>query len=124
MGACNDEAGRPMSYFRNDTMDVLRTLVRGYLVLLLALPLCACASSTRDDVLHTDLAVPYLLHSPQHGIAGAPLIVLLHGMGSNERDLYSFRSSLPARYAVVSARAPYTISDGHYRLQSGCRHEL
>jgi phospholipase/carboxylesterase len=100
-------------------MKVLRRLAHAYSLLWLALPLAACAGSSSDAVLHEDLPLPYLLHSPPHGNAGAPLIVLMHGMGSDERDLYDLRSAMPARYAVVSARAPFTMSEGHYEWFHG-----
>jgi phospholipase/carboxylesterase len=42
------------------------------------------------------------------------LIVLLHGIGSNEDDLFRLKDSFPAGFVIVSARAPYTISPGRY----------
>ncbi len=35
-----------------------------------------------------------------------PLILLLHGYGSNEEDLFSFAEELPAHYYIISVRAP------------------
>lgn len=43
-----------------------------------------------------------------------PLILLLHGYGSNEEDLFSFASELPDEYYVISARAPYDMMYGSY----------
>lgn len=39
---------------------------------------------------------------------GKPLIVFLHGYGSDERDLFSLRDYLPAAFAYASVRAPLT----------------
>lgn len=39
-----------------------------------------------------------------HG--GRPLLVLLHGYGADERDLFGLAPSLPERLAVASVRAP------------------
>ncbi len=39
----------------------------------------------------------------------APLIIMLHGYGSDENDLFSFSSQLPAEYFIVSAKAPYPM---------------
>ncbi|MEP2935548.1 MAG: alpha/beta hydrolase-fold protein [Gilvibacter sp.] len=39
----------------------------------------------------------------------APLIIMLHGYGSDENDLFSFASELPAEYFIVSAKAPYRM---------------
>lgn len=38
-----------------------------------------------------------------------PLLLLLHGYGSNEEDLFSFASELPGEYYVISVRAPYDL---------------
>jgi phospholipase/carboxylesterase len=43
-----------------------------------------------------------------------PLILLLHGYGSNEEDLFSFASELPEEYYVISARAPFDMMYGSY----------
>lgn len=36
----------------------------------------------------------------------APLIIMLHGYGSDENDLFSFASELPSKYAIISLKAP------------------
>lgn len=49
--------------------------------------------------------------------AGSPnpgLILLLHGVGSNEEDLFRLSNRFPANFVVVSARAPYTMAPGRY----------
>lgn len=43
-----------------------------------------------------------------------PLLLLLHGYGSNEEDLFSFASELPDEYYVISVRAPYDLMYGSY----------
>lgn len=44
----------------------------------------------------------------------APLIILLHGYGSNEQDLFSFAGELPADCFIVSVRAPYDLQPYGY----------
>ncbi|MGB5980657.1 MAG: phospholipase [Nonlabens sp.] len=39
----------------------------------------------------------------------APLLLLLHGYGSNEDDLFSFAPEIDDRIFIVSARAPYDM---------------
>lgn len=39
----------------------------------------------------------------------APVIVMLHGYGSDENDLFSFASELPSEYAIISLKAPYQL---------------
>ncbi|WP_156759030.1 alpha/beta hydrolase [Microbacterium karelineae] len=38
--------------------------------------------------------------------AGRPLLVLLHGYGSDERDLFALREHLPSEFAIAAVRAP------------------
>lgn len=51
----------------------------------------------------------HLVREPKIKLDKNPLLVLLHGYGSNEEDLFSFASELPEEYYVISARAPYTL---------------
>ncbi len=44
----------------------------------------------------------------------SPLLVLLHGYGSNEEDMFSLTPYLDERCVIVSARGPITLSPGAY----------
>ncbi|EDP70701.1 phospholipase/carboxylesterase family protein [Flavobacteriales bacterium ALC-1] len=39
----------------------------------------------------------------------APLLIMCHGYGSDENDLFSFASELPKELMIISLRAPYTM---------------
>ncbi len=39
----------------------------------------------------------------------APLLIMCHGYGSDENDLFSFASELPEDLFIISARAPYDM---------------
>jgi len=39
----------------------------------------------------------------------SPLLILLHGYGSNEQDLFSFATELPENYRIISLRAPFNL---------------
>ena len=60
------------------------------------------------------LSLFHLVREPKIKLAKNPLLLLLHGYGSNEEDLFSFASELPEEYYVVSARAPYDMMYGSY----------
>lgn len=60
------------------------------------------------------LALEYLIREPKIKADKNPLILLLHGYGSNEQDLFSFASELPEEYYVIAARAPYDLQYGSY----------
>ena len=60
------------------------------------------------------MSLTYLLREPKIKQEKNPLLLLLHGYGSNEEDLFSFASELPDEYYVVSVRAPYDLQPyGH-----------
>lgn len=54
-----------------------------------------------------DAAAVLWSHEPGD-LAGRPLLVLLHGYGADERDLYGLRPYLPAPFAVAALAAPLT----------------
>ena len=43
-----------------------------------------------------------------------PSIILLHGYGSDENDLFSFAEHLPKKYTIISLRAPFETPMGGY----------
>lgn len=61
-----------------------------------------------------NLSLDYLIRAPKLIKAKNPLILLLHGYGSNEEDLFSFASELPDDCYVISARAPYDLQFGSF----------
>jgi phospholipase/carboxylesterase len=61
-----------------------------------------------------NLSLHYLVREPKIKLDKNPLLLLLHGYGSNEEDLFSFASELPDEYYVISARAPYDLQYGSY----------
>jgi phospholipase/carboxylesterase len=60
------------------------------------------------------LSLEYKIREPKIILDKNPLLLLLHGYGSNEADLFSFAEELPEQYYVISARAPYDMQYGSY----------
>jgi phospholipase/carboxylesterase len=60
------------------------------------------------------LSLEYKIRTPKTILEKNPLLLLLHGYGSNEEDLFSFASELPDHYYIISARAPYDMQYGSY----------
>jgi phospholipase/carboxylesterase len=56
----------------------------------------------------------YLVREPKISIENPPLLILLHGYGSNEHDLFSFANELPDELLIISAKAPLTLMPGSY----------
>lgn len=60
------------------------------------------------------LSLEYLVRHPKTKVENPPLLILLHGYGSNEQDLFSFATELPDEMLIISARAPMTLGPGSY----------
>lgn len=54
-----------------------------------------------------------LWSAPERERAGRPLLVLLHGYGSHEGDLFSLAPGLPLGPVIASLRAPLTAGPGN-----------
>ena len=59
-------------------------------------------------------SLEYLVRKPKKEISRPPLLIMLHGYGSNEQDLFSFAEELPDELLIISARAPLSIGFGSY----------
>ncbi|WP_445452054.1 alpha/beta hydrolase [Flavobacterium sp. 25HG05S-40] len=60
------------------------------------------------------MTLEYLVREPKIKQDKNPLLLLLHGYGSNAEDLFSFASELPDEYYVISAQAPFDMMYGSY----------
>ena len=60
----------------------------------------------------------YLVRKPVTASENPPLLILLHGYGSNEQDLFSFAEELPDEFLIISAQAPLTMGAGSYAWYS------
>lgn len=60
------------------------------------------------------MTLHHLVREPKIKNDKNPLLLLLHGYGSNEEDLFSFANELSDEYFVISARAPYDMMYGSY----------
>lgn len=56
----------------------------------------------------TELNLEYIVR-PSSNKENAPLLLLFHGYGSDENDLFSFATELPEEFLIVSAKAPYPM---------------
>ena len=51
----------------------------------------------------------HYISRPSSLLENAPLLIMLHGYGSDENDLFSFASELPSALFIISVKAPYTM---------------
>lgn len=60
----------------------------------------------------------YIVREPKVKSTNSPLLILLHGYGSNEQDLFSFAEELPKELRILSAQAPISMGFGGYAWYS------
>ena len=60
------------------------------------------------------LPLVHLVRQPIIEAGTPPLLLLLHGVGSNEHDLYELAPFLDKRFLIISVRAPNTLGAGSY----------
>ncbi|WP_255481194.1 alpha/beta hydrolase [Pontibacter sp. Tf4] len=68
----------------------------------------------KQTELQDDLVLQYLVKPATQEVSKKKAIILLHGVGSNEADLFSLAPLLPAEFIVISARGPVTLGSGRY----------
>ena len=67
-------------------------------------------NSTTSD----SMVLQYLAREPKVKSAKKKAIILLHGVGSNEQDLFSLANQLPNDFLVISPRGQFTLGAGRY----------
>lgn len=69
----------------------------------------------QDYMSAQNLSLVHLVRQPfRTSATPPPLLLLLHGIGSNEHDLFGLASYLDERFLIVSARAPVVMGAGAY----------
>jgi phospholipase/carboxylesterase len=56
-----------------------------------------------------NLSLHHLTRPPKNNQSKAPLLIMLHGYGSDENDLFSFASELQEELFIISVRAPFPM---------------
>jgi phospholipase/carboxylesterase len=101
----------------------MRTTVR-YIYLLIGIISIQISSgenfimNTKDQILPDGFTLKYLVQEPQIKSGKKKAIILLHGFGSNEEDLFSLANLLPKDFYIMCPRGLYTRSAGSYAWYS------
>lgn len=69
---------------------------------------------TINSISKDSLTLKYLIKEPQFKSEKRKAIILLHGVGSNENDLFSLAKQLPKDYYIISPRGKFTLTEGSY----------
>jgi phospholipase/carboxylesterase len=65
-----------------------------------------------------EFSLKHIIRYPKKEVLKPALLLMLHGYGSNEEDLFSFADELADDLLIVSARAPLSIAFGGYAWYS------
>ena len=66
-------------------------------------------TSNKSNSLNAEGSLNYLVREAKNGTINPPLLMLMHGVGSNEQDMFAFAEHLPDNFLIVSARGPLTL---------------
>lgn len=59
--------------------------------------------------MNKDFSLQHIIRKPKIESEKAPVLIMLHGYGSDENDLFSFAEELPEELFIISAKAPYSM---------------
>lgn len=59
--------------------------------------------------MNKEFSLQHLIRKPKKESNKAPALIMLHGYGSDENDLFSFAEELPEELFIISAKAPYSM---------------
>lgn len=68
----------------------------------------------KDNSLHTEGTLHYLVREAKTGTINPPLLMLMHGVGSNEQDMFAFAEHLPDNFLILSVRGPLTMGPNSF----------
>ena len=97
-----------MRLIKNDLMMIKLYIVT---ILFFSISINAVAQSNSKP---SAPSLYYIFKEPKIKSAKPPVIILMHGVGSNEKDLFSFANQLPDSFLVISLRAPIELGKDSY----------
>ncbi|PTX43242.1 phospholipase/carboxylesterase [Christiangramia gaetbulicola] len=56
-----------------------------------------------------NFSLQHIIQEPKIKSDKSPVLIMLHGYGSDENDLFSFAGELPEDLFIISAKAPYSM---------------
>ncbi len=69
-----------------------------------------CINCFAQNQLQTDLALKYLVKAPKAQSKDVKMLILMHGYGSDEKDLFELAKVFPDNYFIITPRAPYNAA--------------
>lgn len=75
----------------------------------------SCKAQNNNRKMESDTTLNYIIRESKDSMAKSPVLILLHGHGSNENDLFSLSDNVPNNWIVVSVRGAYKLAENSYR---------
>tara|TARA_Y100000782_G_C10184180_1_gene265521 strand:+ start:3064 stop:3783 length:720 start_codon:yes stop_codon:yes gene_type:complete len=85
-----------------------------FLLLLLSVQFHTQPAVKDIDQQQKSTTLNYLVRTPKVATEHPPVLILLHGVGSNAEDLFRYANSIDERFLVISAQGPYTLGAGRF----------
>lgn len=79
-----------------------------------------------ENKIQTDLPLKYLVAEPKvvhSAVQSKPLVIFLHGYGSNEEDLFELKQEFSQDFTYLSVQAPMVLAPGSYQWYGLQPHE-
>lgn len=74
-----------------------------------------CTAKSNHTNMKSNSSLFYIIREAKDTKATSPLLILLHGHASNERDLFGLANSVPDNWNVILVRGTYQLSENSYR---------
>lgn len=74
-----------------------------------------CEAQNMEQNMKSVNSLHYVIRKSDVSVKKSPLLLLLHGYGSNENDLFSLCDKIPKNWIVVSVRALYLLNENSYK---------
>lgn len=91
-------------------------MIKKYIILIIVqfALLFNCMAKGNEKVMNFQTSLQYVVRESNDRTAKSPMLLLLHGHGSNEDDLFSLGKKIPSNWNLVSVRGPYELAKNSY----------
>ncbi len=84
----------------------------------IVLAFLTCFVSFDYDQKSETAPLDFRVRKPVIASKNPPVLILLHGLGSNEQDMFSLADQFGDQWLIFSVRAPFTVSKDRYKWAS------
>ncbi len=89
----------------------MKSILSSFFVLLIFVQ---CKNTPKNVSEKETFVLEHLIRTAQNTVIKTPTLFLLHGYGSNEKDLFALAQHIPAQWLVISVRAPNMLEKDKY----------